>query len=72
MASATRATAGGRRVLIDSDVLIWLMRGNAAKAREHLGELARLCRSECEEYRDLERAIAEFERGDRPGKAAGQ
>jgi Flp pilus assembly protein TadD len=50
----------------------WLMRGNAAKAREHLGDLARLCRSECEEYRDLERAIAEFERGDRPGKAAGQ
>jgi hypothetical protein len=29
MASATRVTAGGTRVLIDSDVLIWLMRGNA-------------------------------------------
>ena len=29
MASSTRATAGGTRVLIDSDVLIWLMRGNA-------------------------------------------
>ena len=29
MASATSATAGGTRVLIDSDVLIWLMRGNA-------------------------------------------
>ena len=29
MASATRATAGGTRVLIDWDVLIWRMRGNA-------------------------------------------
>jgi predicted nucleic acid-binding protein len=29
MAGSTRATAGGTRVLIDSDVLIWLMRGNA-------------------------------------------
>ena len=29
MASSTMATAGGTRVLIDSDVLIWLMRGNA-------------------------------------------
>jgi hypothetical protein len=29
MAGSTKATAGGTRVLIDSDVLIWLMRGNA-------------------------------------------
>jgi len=29
MAGSTRATAGGTRVLIDSDVLIWLIRGNA-------------------------------------------
>lgn len=40
----------------------WLMRGNPAKAREHLRELERLCRADCEEYRDLEKAIAEFER----------
>lgn len=40
----------------------WLMRGDVAKAREHLRELERLCRTDCEEYRDLERAIAEFER----------
>lgn len=40
----------------------WLMRGNPDKAREHLRELARLCRADCEEYRDLEKAIADFER----------
>jgi len=40
----------------------WLMRGDLGRAREHLVELERLCRKECEEYRDLARAIAEHER----------
>ena len=44
----------------------WLMRGNAGKAREHLGELARLCRSACEEYRDLAHAITVFEESRNP------
>lgn len=44
----------------------WLMRGDVAKARSHLHELARLCRSDCEEFRDLAKAIAEFENGQRP------
>lgn len=44
----------------------WLMRGDAAKARTHLNELGRLCRSDCEEFRDLAKAIAEFEGGQRP------
>jgi Flp pilus assembly protein TadD len=43
----------------------WLMRGDVAKAREHLRELLRLCRAECEEYRDLDRAIADFEHAPR-------
>lgn len=44
----------------------WLLRGDVAKARSHLDELARLCRSDCEEFRDLAKAIAEFENGGRP------
>jgi len=44
----------------------WLLRGNAARARGHLGELERICRAQCEEYRDLEKAIAEFEGRQRP------
>ncbi len=40
----------------------WLMQGNVAKAREHLRELERLCRADCGEYRDLDHAIAEFEK----------
>jgi len=44
----------------------WLMRGDATKARSHLNELARICRSDCEEFRDLAKAIAEFENGQRP------
>ena len=44
----------------------WLMQGNAAKARDHLRELARLCLAECEEYRILAQAIADFERGRNP------
>lgn len=35
-----------------------LAAGNKAKAREHLAILAKLCNRQCEEYRDLERAIA--------------
>lgn len=38
----------------------YLMAGNPAKAREHLRELERLCRADCEEYHDLARAIREF------------
>ncbi len=44
----------------------WLIRGDVAKARSHLNELARLCRSDCEEFRDLAQAIAKFENGQRP------
>lgn len=44
----------------------WLLRGDVEKARSHLDELARLCRSDCEEFRDLAKAIAEFENGGRP------
>ncbi len=44
----------------------WLMRGDAAKARSHLNELARICRSGCEEFRDLAKAITEFENAQRP------
>lgn len=44
----------------------WLMRGDVAKARSHLNELARLCRSDCEEFHDLVKAIAEFENGQQP------
>lgn len=44
----------------------WLMRGDATKARGHLNELARICRSDCEEFRDLAKAIAEFDNRQRP------
>lgn len=40
----------------------WLMAGNPAKAREHLGALERLCPSVCEERDDLKKAIAEYEK----------
>ncbi|HEX6944688.1 MAG TPA: tetratricopeptide repeat protein [Casimicrobiaceae bacterium] len=36
----------------------YLAAGDKAKAREHLAILARLCKQECEEYRDLAKAIA--------------
>lgn len=36
----------------------YLAAGNKAKAREHLAILAKLCGRDCDEYRDLERAIA--------------
>ncbi len=40
----------------------WLLAGNLAGAKEHLAALARICASSCEEYRDLEKGIAEYER----------
>jgi Flp pilus assembly protein TadD len=36
----------------------YLMRGDKAKAQEHLAALERLCGKGCEEYQDLARAIA--------------
>ncbi|MGB8931744.1 MAG: tetratricopeptide repeat protein [Anaeromyxobacteraceae bacterium] len=40
----------------------WLLAGNLSKAEEHLAALNKLCPSSCEEYRDLERSIAEYRR----------
>lgn len=40
----------------------YLMVGNVAKAKEHLGELDKLCFFPCVEYTDLKRAIAEHEK----------
>lgn len=42
-----------------------------AKAREHLAALRKLCGTECEPYRDLAQAIADYERGT-PSSAAEQ
>ena len=36
----------------------WLLMGNKAKAREHLAALERICGKQCDEYRDLAKAIA--------------
>ncbi len=36
----------------------YLMVGNKAKAREHLAKLERLCGKKCDEYQDLQKAIA--------------
>jgi tetratricopeptide (TPR) repeat protein len=36
----------------------WLLMGNKAKAREHLAALERICGKQCDEYRDLTKAIA--------------
>jgi len=38
------------------------MQGNLGKAKEHLGQLDKLCFFGCEEYDDLKKAIAEFEK----------
>ena len=38
----------------------YLMTNNLAKAEEHLGYLRKMCDASCEEYKDLERAVAEF------------
>ena len=40
----------------------YLMVGNLAKAKEHLGQLDKLCFLPCSEHGDLKKAIAEFER----------
>ena len=40
----------------------YLMVGNVAKAKEHLGQLDRLCFFSCAEYTDLKKAIAEYEK----------
>jgi len=39
----------------------YLMVGNVVKAKEHLGQLDRLCFFGCAEYTDLKKAIAEYE-----------
>lgn len=41
----------------------WLQANDPARAREHLAALRRLCGTECEPYRDLAQAIADYERG---------
>jgi cytochrome c-type biogenesis protein CcmH/NrfG len=40
----------------------YLMTGNVAKAKEHLAQLERLCKSGCEEQAALKREISLFER----------
>lgn len=40
----------------------YLMIGNLAKAKEHLAALDKLCRFSCEEYRDLKKSVAAYER----------
>lgn len=40
----------------------YLMVNNLPKAKEHLGELDKLCFFPCSEHRDLRKAIADFER----------
>ena len=39
----------------------YLMVGNLAKAKEHLGALDKLCFFSCTEFSDLKKAIAEYE-----------
>jgi tetratricopeptide (TPR) repeat protein len=40
----------------------YLMQGNLDKAKEHLARLDRLCFFGCEEYDDLKKSIAEYEK----------
>src|SRR6267378_3480970 len=40
----------------------YLMVGNVAKAKEHLSALDKLCFFPCDEYSDLKKAIADYER----------
>jgi tetratricopeptide (TPR) repeat protein len=39
----------------------YLQVDNLAKAKEHLAALDKLCRFSCEEYRDLKKAVAQYE-----------
>ena len=39
----------------------YLMKGDVAKAKDHLAALDRICFFGCEEYSDLKKAIAEYE-----------
>ncbi len=39
----------------------YLMVGNVAKAKEHLGTLDKLCFFPCQEYSDLKRAVSDYE-----------
>jgi tetratricopeptide (TPR) repeat protein len=39
----------------------YLMVGNVAKARDHLGQLDKICFFGCSEFSDLKRAISEYE-----------
>jgi len=39
----------------------YLLVGNVARAKEHLAALDKLCFFSCEEYRDLKKAIQEYE-----------
>lgn len=38
----------------------YLLVGNVAKAEEHLATLGKLCRSSCEEFKDLEKSIEAY------------
>jgi Tfp pilus assembly protein PilF len=39
----------------------YLMVGNVAKAKEHLGTLDKLCFFPCQEYSDLKRAVSDYD-----------
>ena len=39
----------------------YLMVGNVAKAKEHLAALDKICFFSCEEFRDLKKAVSEYE-----------
>ena len=41
----------------------YLMLGDLAKAKEHLAQLDKLCFFSCEEYRDLKKAVQQYEAG---------
>jgi tetratricopeptide (TPR) repeat protein len=40
----------------------YLMVGNVSKAKEHLGQLDKLCFFSCSEYADLKKSISEYEK----------
>ena len=44
----------------------YLMLGNVAKAKEHLAVLDKLCLFACDEYTELKKAIADYERKQAP------